>query len=350
MNFNWKAIVQYLVSLGFGFGLFYFLYRDQDILEVFEVIGQVSWLWVAASIVAGLVSHAARSNRWVLGLKPLGYCPAKFHAFLALMVGYLVNLAIPRLGEFVRCAVLKRTDQVPVNVAFGAVLAERALDLLVLLLLAVTVLFLEFEQVGYFVAEQLQNSSLYSLTNLALLAAVGVAGMTMLWVLFRYRTRFRKNLLFQKAQHFLSGIRDGLLAMGKLSAKDLSLFLLYTFTIWAMYFCMSYFLFFSTPQTMELGARCALSVLVLSGIGMAIPTPGGAGSYHFFVTFSLVAYGLSENLARYFAFYMHGLQTIALVVLGSLFLVITLVIVNRKKPADSGEAWYQTLWENTKSS
>lgn len=327
-------IVKYLVSLGLGIGLFWYLYKDQDTDALFAQFEEMDPFWVSVSVAGGLLSHFARGWRWTIMLKPLGHRARPFPAFLAVMSGYMVNMAVPRLGEFVRCGLLKRTDDVPVNQSFGAVVAERAIDLFMLAMLTAAVLLLEFDRIGgYFVAAFESGSGNYG-QKFLLLGVSGLIGLGFLFALYRFRTRIMQHFLYRKVLDFVLGIREGLMGIWQLRQLDLVFFVALSVGIWVLYYCMSYFLFFAHPQTADLGALCALTLLVMASVGMALPTPGGTGSYHFFVTLSLTVYGLDAEFSKTFAFFMHTLQTLALIAFGALALALIAIVKERKQPVE----------------
>ncbi|MEM1137093.1 MAG: lysylphosphatidylglycerol synthase transmembrane domain-containing protein [Bacteroidota bacterium] len=331
MKFTLKTSIQYLLSLSFGGVLLWWLYREKDYQELYNNFKEINYFWVGMSGVAALISYWARAYRWRIALTPFHLHVNTFNATLAVMVGYFANLFAPRIGEFVRSGVLKRTDDAPVNISFGAIIAERAIDLLILLLLTGTVLLVEFDKVGHFVIDKIQQTSGSMFIKLLILMAVGIAGVASLFLLYRYRSRFKKNFIYNKAVDFFKGIKEGVLSIIALDFYGQLQYISLTLCIWLMYFLMTYFFFFSLEETSMLGVRCALTTLIMASIGMAIPTPGGMGSYHIFVAFSLSVYGLSPSISSDFALLMHTTQSLVLVVLGALSLVITLIIFSKKK-------------------
>ncbi len=331
MQFNLKDSLKYLISAGIAVVLFWYLYRDQNAEELLGLFARADPFWLAISVGIGLLSHFTRAWRWVLALKPLGYRASRFRAFLAVMVGYVVNLALPRAGEFVRCGLLHKTDNVPVNHSFGALIAERAIDLVMLLTLIAVTFALEFGRIGDFVFGEVMASSSLLFGKVMLLGLVAATGFLILFWLYKLRGRFRKHFLYRKAKEFFLGIKDGLLSIKDLSRAEQWLFVGLSAGIWVMYYLMSWVLFLSMPETARLGFMAALIVLAMASVGMAIPTPGGTGSYHFFVSYSLSLYGLGQAVSRNFAFMMHGLQTLALLFFGVICLVIVTAWLGNKK-------------------
>ena len=68
-------------------------------------------------------------------LEPLGFKPKFTNSVLAVLVGYLVNLALPRAGEVSRATVMTNYEKIPFEKGFGTIVAERIADLIMMLLL-----------------------------------------------------------------------------------------------------------------------------------------------------------------------------------------------------------------------
>jgi len=326
MKRQFFTVFKYLLSFAFGAFLFWYLYQGIETDEILEIAAQADPLWVGLSIAASLISHWARGWRWAVALKPLSYQLTSFRAFLAVMTGYFVNMLVPRLGEFMRCGVVRRTDNIAVNHSFGAVIAERAIDLVILFLLVATLLLWEFSRLGNFVIDTFQEHRLGLTNKLIVLAIIGLLGLVFLFLLYVYREWLKQHVLYQKIQAFLLGIWQGVLAIKDLSPKSRVTYLFLTAVIWIMYFFMTYWLFFSYPETAAIGVPGAFAVMVMGGIVMSVPTPGGAGSYHLFVAYTFVSFGVNETLGRELALLTHGLNVLVLISVGALSLALSFLI------------------------
>lgn len=320
-----------MVSLSLAIGLFWYVYRKQDMSDLIEKLSHASPIWLIASAITALISHWSRGYRWAIALNPLGYQPQKTTTFMAVMVGYFANAFVPRLGEVARCGVLKRTEDVPINVSFGAVVTERAIDLIILLLLTITTFLLEFDKIGAFVMDQFSEKSGEMTSKFVLLGILGGIGLLTLLVLYLFRKKLMETAIFHKVKEFLLGMKDGLLSIREMNPTSKVFYLLHTINIWVMYYVMTYVLFFSLEVTSDLSMMCGLTVLIMGGIGMALPSPGGVGTYHAFVSASLIAYGLSQDVGVQFAFLMHSTQTVTVILVGAICFVITLLIARKKE-------------------
>jgi uncharacterized protein (TIRG00374 family) len=311
-----KTAIKYSISFLLGGFLLWYVYKDTNFDTLILNIKGANYTWVTISYIFAVISHIARAYRWKLLLEPLGLDPGLKNSFIATMVGYLANTILPRMGEVSRCAVLKKTNDIPVNKSFGTVITERFIDLIALIILLSTVLCVEIDRLSIFVFDILgskleatnkSKSILLALGSLALIAAF-------LFMLTKYLSKKLSGIkLYQNAKIFLNGLLEGLLSIKKLKKKKQ--FILSTIAM-----------FFALPETSFLGIKAGLAVLVLGGIGMAAPSPGGMGSYHWIIMHGLVLYGLSAEQGLLFATLVHSSQMIMLIVFGLISLFATFLI------------------------
>ena len=282
------------------------------------------WLLLMAAI--AILSHVMRAVRWKMLIAPTGHTTTTVHSFLSLMVGYLVNLVIPRGGEVSRCYNLFKLDKVPVDVSFGTVVTERVVDLLCLLLLIGFAFVMESTKLFEFIdtlpfGAQGDSSFpwhvvLYITVPLALLVAAGY------W-LVRHNRKIRDFMVKTWA-----GIKKGLLSIFRLEHKGK--FILYSIFIWFLYFLMSYCVLKAFPATAHLGFSAVISLFGIGSIAMAAPLPGGTGSYHVLVPQGLFfLYNIPRSEAVAFTFIFHGWQTLIMIVGGALSLIVTSFLVKK---------------------
>jgi hypothetical protein len=247
------------------------------------------------------------------------------------MIGYFINLLVPRGGEISRCVNLNRLDKIPVDKSFGTVLAERAVDIVFLLFFVTLGFLLESDKILKFLSTlQYRENSMASVGKyLGLLLIVIIAGFVFLRLLLK--TRNPKILrTYIKARNIFKGIKDGLWVVFKLKRK--SLFFFYTIIIWLFYLLMSVFVLKAFPETEHLGLVASLAIFSIGSIAMALPLPGGAGSYHVLVPAGLVAlYGLPMDKATAFTLIFHGWQTIIIILVGAASLMYSYFAFKQKK-------------------
>jgi uncharacterized protein (TIRG00374 family) len=283
--------------------------------------------WLLLMALLAFISHALRAERWRMLLEPTGYKSKFSYSFLSLMVGYLVNLVIPRGGEVSRCYNLYKLDKTPVEISFGTVVVERMIDFVCLLILIALAFFAESKKLFEFI-DTLPLADAASSSRLTILfyAAAGLIVLILLFVVLVKKNK-KLNAFFVKTWH---GFKDGLLSV--FSLKNKGVFIVYTILIWLLYFLMSYTVILAFPETQHLGVKAVLSLFAIGSIAMAAPLPGGTGSYHVLVPQGLIfLYGIPEANAVAFTFIFHGWQTAILIVGGALSLIFTSVILKKRK-------------------
>lgn len=272
-----------------------------------------------------VVSHIIRAERWRMLFVPTGHSTKLGYSFLSLMVGYLVNLVIPRGGEVSRCYNLYKLDKTPVEMSFGTVVVERIVDVICLLVLIGVSFFVESEKLFSFIDTLPVGTDQSS--KFKTIGLIGSLFLMLVIALFFLLKRNKKISAFIRKTWL--GFRDGLLSVFKLERKGL--FIFYSILIWALYFLMSYTVILAFPQTAHLGVGAVLSLFAIGSIAMAVPLPGGTGSYHVLVPQGLVfLYGIAQSDAVAFTFIFHGWQTAIMIVGGAISLIITSVIVKKK--------------------
>lgn len=271
-----------------------------------------------------VISHLLRAERWRMLLAPTGNKVGLTNSFLSLMIGYLVNLGVPRGGEVSRCYNLYKLEKTPVEVSFGTVVVERIVDVICLLILIAVSFVVEWKKLKEFIDTlPFSSGAGFSIPLWVILGAVaGIGFLVALYLL-------RKN---EKLLKIVRGFKEGLLAVFRLDNK--TLFLTYSIVIWLLYFLMSYCVIKAFPETENLGFSAVLTLFALGSIAMAAPLPGGAGSYHTLVPLGLVMlYNLPQPDAVAFVFIFHGWQTLLMIVMGLLSLIASYWILKWKKPS-----------------
>lgn len=282
--------------------------------------------WLLAMALISVASHIMRAERWRMLLVPAGQKTRLSYSFLSLMVGYLVNLVIPRGGEVSRCYNLYKLDKIPADITFGTVVVERIVDLACLLIIIALSFVLESQKLIAFIdtlaiSMSAGNSKLVFLAYIAVVSVLAAIGLY--WLLKKNR---KVNAFLAKTW---TGFKGGLGSVFKLDNKWL--FVFYSVAIWFLYFLMSYAVIKAFPATAELGYQAVISLFAIGAIAMAAPLPGGTGSYHVLVPQGLVfLYGIPQTDAVAFTFIFHGWQTAILIAGGAISLIITTLIVKKK--------------------
>ncbi|CAM3405285.1 lysylphosphatidylglycerol synthase transmembrane domain-containing protein [Pontibacter korlensis] len=298
--------------------LMWYALKELDFQKMWAEFQNADYGWLMVSVVMGLLAYLSRAMRWQMQIKPTGHNPPLRNTYNAMMVGYVANLVFPRMGEVARCTMLRRTDNLPLNTGFGTVIAERIIDMLMLLLVVGLTFMVEFGRIRNFFLDLFSNkyatleqsiSSLYWVFWVMLISVVVV-----LIVGLRYLSLLRKNSLFRKAVQFVRGMLQGIFSVTKL--ENQFAFWGHTLFVWLMYYGMSLTVFYALPATAGLGWGAALSVLLVGTLGMAAPVQGGIGVYHLLVQSTLLLYGVPKEAGMAYALLAHTSQTLLVVVMG----------------------------------
>jgi glycosyltransferase 2 family protein len=327
------SIIKYTITLGVAAFLLWYVYRDLSLDDLLSHFYNLHYKFIFISILLALMSHYIRAYRWNMLLEPLGYNLTTSRTFIAVMVGYFANNLVPRLGEVTRCGILKKNDGVAMTSAFGSVVAERALDLLILVFLAGITFTVEFDTLNSFVAEHFSEkiSNSFSLSGIAVTSFfVFVVAATALIVLFKiYRKQLHRNAFFLKLRKFVHELLDGFLSIRKI--KNQYKFWLATVGIWGLYYAMLIVIFYAYPPTSKLELIAGLTLLIMSGLGMSAPVQGGIGVFHILVSSVLVLYGISAEDGKVFALIAHTTQFMTVMLFGGISFIISLFM----KPIES---------------
>ncbi len=324
-----KASLKYIVSLLIAGGLLWYVFKDFDLATLANKLKEVDYSWVTLAIGIFVLSHTLRAYRWNIILYPLGYHHLTiFRTLLAVMVGYFANLIIPRMGEVSRCGILKKTDDIPITTSLGTVVAERIVDLFCLFTAMCLLFILEFARLNEFILSFLSEKlSTLQQNVFAIYILVGVVVVIMLafFLLRKFiKRKLQHNQLFIKVRNMARELLKGVTSISRI--KNKAGFWLSTIAIWLCYYMMSYVVFFSLPETADLGWRAGLAVLVMGSLGMAAPVQGGFGTFHALVSGVLLLYGVAEQEGVLFATLIHSMQTISFIIFGgiSFFIASTL--------------------------
>jgi len=235
------------------------------------------------------------------------------------LVGYLVNLIVPRAGEIARATAISKYENIPFEKAFGTIVSERIADVIMLLSIIATAFFLQTELLSsYLFPKESVNSNYLSYIFI---------GIIVLFFLFFRLIKKSNNPLIDKIQNFVHGLIQGVISIFKMNKKWA--FIFHTVFIWTMYVLMFYTVTFALPETTHLPFGALIVGFVVGGLSMAL-TNGGLGTYPIFVASALTLYGIAENPALAFGWIMWTAQTLMVLVFGGLSFLI-LPIYNQEK-------------------
>lgn len=324
------TILQYIIFLGGGIFLVWWQLKNMTGAERIEfntAFKNANYWVVLPVVIMSVLSHLSRGMRWKILMQPLGYTPKLKNVFAALMVGYLANSAIPRLGEILKCTLLARYEKLRVDNLVGTILVERTFDLLCYLaFIGITVL-IQITVVGNFVKKEFSTIASGAGIYFWITVASGVGFLVLvIYVIKKLMRKYPQNKIFYKINQFFSGIAAGFLAIKNL--KQRRAFVLHTLFIWLMYLLQIYVGFSAMQGTTHLSMAAACSVLSLATLAM-IATPGGIGSFPIFVMKVLGMYAISTSVGQAFGWLMWGVSTGIIITCG-LSALLLLPLMNRK--------------------
>ena len=329
------SVIKYIFFLGLGVGLLWYSFRhmtDEQLQQLKESFRQTRYVLLFPVACTVMLAHFSRSLRWRILMQPLGYKPTRVNVFFAVMIGYFFNLLVPRLGEVMKCTTLARYEKVPPDKLIGTIVAERAFDLICLILVIIITVAVQFDVVGHY-SFQLFSGLVKNQNGTFSYLKTGIVIISVLVIVFGLKflfARYGSRGFFYRLKIFFRGIWEGLTSFTKVNEKGWLIF--HTVFMWSMYLLSIYIGFYAFPQIHHLGVKGSLSVLTFGSVGMIIPTPGGMGSYQYILQKTLPLYDVDEVTAFAFGNVLWGAQTMILIVFG-LISMFLLPLVNRKKTA-----------------
>lgn len=320
--------LKYIFFFGAGIILFIWVYQGQDLGNIWEGLSRFNYGWIAASFMAFLFSHLFRAMRWRMLIESIGYKPGLFNTFLSILVMYLANSVVTRMGEVTRCGILKKYEGVPFTSQLGTVLVERIVDVLFLLVLLSVVLFLNWNVLSTLIhRDHVDVISKISILQTPLFQVVSGLMIVTIVVLFIFRKRLMNLPLTIKLLSYSGKFAEGLKSVFRL--RQPIGFVLLTIAIYGCYYLSTVFVFKAFAPTASLSLMVALSVLALGSIGMIFPIPNGIGPFDWFALNTLLLYSVSKPDGQLVTLVLHGSTTLFIIISGAIALGI-LPIVNKK--------------------
>ncbi len=300
-------------------------FRNVNLDEFISGFRGIRWTPVVMSIVIALISHWFRGLRWRLLIRSHGqYDLSRLDAFSGVMVGYLANLALPRMGEIVRCTIVGKHTKIPVSFLLGTVVLERIIDLLILIVLLALVIPLQINILGDFIRENLlsglPDSGTITSVGIILILAVILAGLFLyfgfiVWVKNASLTQKRVAVRFRT---LFRNLFNGLKTVFGLPARVQVFFWTYTIAIWVLYIIMTWLPALALPDTENLSFSALMGMFVMGSLGIVAPVQGGIGTYHWLVQQTLVLYGYDPTVGLQLATLIHASQTLMVIIVGFL--------------------------------
>ncbi len=331
-----KQTLRYILSALLTIGFLYVAFRGTDVPAFLDSLKRADYWWILAMFALLIGSHVVRAWRWRYLLEPIKPAIGIRNLFSGVMVGYMVNNVLPRAGELVRPYTIGKLEGVSKSAAFGTIIVERIIDTVAFLTL-VALMPLVYNGPLRETFPWLDQARVIVSVTTAAFVVVLVAMMvrrdwtdTLIAFFARVLPRRLALLLQQMTHQFL----DGFLFLKR--PKHFGLIFVQSVAIWYLYICMIYVAFFAFDLNLDFNA--ALVVQAISSIGVAIPTPGGTGSYHMFASQSLSKlFGVSDTIALSYATVTHGFGYVGTTIIGAYFFLNDHIKVSEAVVTPRGE-------------
>ena len=323
-----RKIIFFAISISIATLLLRQTYQTISLNDLFSRIKELNLFWIIFSVILGLTSHLIRAYRWKLLLRPLNLEVSLLTSFMTLMLGYMSNIFIPRVGEIVRCTGLRRATGIPIRTSLGMVALEHLIDFASFMIIVLLTFIFGWSEVKYVIFSAALTPINYEVCNWILLGLISTAGMLVFIIYINYNRPYVQKIVLN-VKYFIVSAKENFYIIYRSKIKKI---IIYTTIIkWLMYYLSDYVGLFSIPETSRLDWRVGLSVLTMSSLSFAIPIQGGIGAYHILVSGILVAYGITQQGALFYAAIIHAMHIAIILISG----VIGVIFINFSKKSHS---------------
>lgn len=319
-------LIKIVLPLSLGVYLIWYFFQSMSptALDVFyNALGEANYGWIFLSLILSFFGLLSRAYRWRYTLEPLGHQTKFWNRYHALMIGYIVNLTIPRAGEASRAVMLYRSDGVPFSRSFGTILAERAVDLVMLFGIASLTAYLGYDDF-WEIKQRIQtdlspknadDGSSWLGIVFWLLLLLGIGGMAAVFIIKSLRDKFVK---------FVRELLTGIFSIFR--SRHPFLYIGHTFFIWGTYICYFSVAFWSLEETVHVPFEGIMIAFIAGSLGITF-TNGGIGAFPLLVglvvDFYLGSSGdQAEGVGKALGMIIWVSQTLMMILLGLLSVVL----------------------------
>ena len=310
-----------LVPLLIGIGIIYYQFTtltSEEIEKIKISFEKANYYYILLSLIIACVGYWSRAYRWKFALNHLGYETKFSNNFFTVCVSYLVNLTVPRSGEISRAALLKKYEDIPFDKAFGTIVAERIVDLLVFLLFVFIGFVSQFDKIYQFLLSE--NVSFQSLIITTIVGVFLFFVFILIWIYAEWQ-------IILKLKKKFSGLVEGITTVYKM--KDKWNYIFHSFFIWFSYLMMFYVAVFALPETSEINFDIVIMGFIFGSLAVGFSN-GGLGAYPFSIALIFSLYGITKDVGTAFGWLVWTSQTILTIILGLISYVL-LPVLNRNK-------------------
>ena len=308
-----KAI-NILLPFVLGGGILYWMYREFDFTRLEDkVMHEMNWGWMMFSMIFGIAAQVFRGIRWRQSLEPLGEKPRTIDCIHAVFISYATSIFIPRSGEFTRCGILAKYNSTNFTKALGTVVSERIIDSLLIMLFALLVLVFQLNIFNLFLDATSTNLTdmLHGFTTMGYI----VTAICLVTTLVFFYIIMRRFAFMTQIKRVVNNMREGIMSLS--GVRNKWLFAFYSIMIWVSYFLQYWVTFYCFGFTSDLSIMVALVSFIVGSFAVIVPTPNGAGAWHFAVKTILILYGVESTNAETFVLVVHTFQTPLMPLLGA---------------------------------
>lgn len=335
-----KLVLQIVLFVGLGAFVVWFITKDftpAEKTQLYNSFRNARYVYLIPVTATLLLAHYVRAMRWRILIQSLQYYPTRTNTFFAVLLGYMFNLFVPRLGEVLKCTLLSRYEKVPPDKLVGTIVVERAFDVVSLLLVFVLTFLVQIDvagpAIGNFFSSVVQSKSGgFAIWKFLLFIFITTLVVVLIIWLFK---RHKDHNFIKSIRKIFSNIYQGLTSFRHLQQPKA--FLGYTFLMWMFYLLSIRIGFYSFQPVENLNIPAALSTLTFGSLGMIAPTQNGLGAYQFAVQKTMEIYGISAVEGMAFGWILWGAQTAIVLIFGIISLAL-LPIINRNKNEKTGTA------------
>lgn len=326
-----KRILQYGFFPALGIFLIWFQLKEMNTAERKEfqsALSNANYTLVIPVVIMSLLSHLSRAIRWKILIEPLGYHPKTHNTFFSVMVGYLANSALPRLGEVLKCTVLGKYEKIPAGPLVGTILLERTIDLLTYFVLIALTIILQANVIGPKIMDIINEIGAKSHVPYWIKISVFIIGV--MAVIFFFRWLFRRyphNRIVSRLRRITRDVAAGFATIKHI--KNRGWFFAHTLFIWTMYVLQIYVGFRAVEATSHLSLATACALLTVGTLAMIV-TPNGIGAFPLAIAGVLTLYGITLGVGKSFGWIMWGVST-GIIILAGIISLILIPIVNKRK-------------------
>lgn len=320
MKASIRKILSLSIPLIIGLGIIYYQYNtlSDDELEKIKIsFIKADYFYIYLSLFIALFGFWSRAYRWKFALQHLGYQTKFRNDLMTVCVSYLVNLTIPRSGEISRAALLKKYENVPFDKGFGTIVAERIVDMIIVLLFIAIGLILQFDKIYQFLIDK--GVQFEALIGSAIIGLILFIILVLVWIYAEW------NVILKLKQK-LSGLIEGMQSILKM--KDKWKYIFHSFFIWFSYLMMFYVTIFALPETATISFDIVVMGFIFGTLAVGF-TNGGLGAFPLAIAMIYALYGIPNDVGVAFGWLVWTSQTLLTIFLG-LISYLLLPILNKK--------------------